>query len=170
MNYQTVIGFYIDSHDGLSVNQVVDKIQKLSSYLISRHDFWNWGIKDSRKLDSEDSIKLHDENHWITDINQFKNSFDNFIEYIKNNGVDDDDGCCIVSESSPRYETSGIDIENGDIEFDHSFEIDRNVFNIYLNTEALFASEITSLQSANLGLGIYCEMNDIDNDYFEFKI
>ena len=39
---------------------------------------------------------------------------------------------------------------------------------IYLNTEDWYASELEKLP--NLGLDLSCEMNDIDGDFYEFKI
>jgi hypothetical protein len=168
MNHQTVIGFYIDSHDGLSTSQIVDKIQNLSSYLISHHESRKWGIKDPEESWCEDTTALEEDNPWITDVNEFKSAFHRYIQYIKTNGIDDEDGCCFVKESSSRYEPYDVDIEEGDFEFEHSFEIDENRFCIYVNTESLFASEFEHLPSANLGIS--CDMNDIDYDYFEFRV
>ena len=168
MDLQTVVGFYIDSHDGLSTKKVIDKIQKLSDHLISIHERYKWGIKDPGKSGSEDIADQDEENPWITNVNDCKKAFDDFIQYIKNNGLDDEDGCCIVSNSSSRYEAQDVDIEEGDIEFERSFEINENRFCIYINIDILYSSEIVGFPSANLD--IFCDMNDIDNDYYEFRV
>ncbi|WP_395770889.1 hypothetical protein [Arenimonas sp.] len=168
MDLQTVVGFYIDSHDGLSTKQVVDKVQKLSNHLISIHELYQWGIKDLPKQSTEDLSDQEDDEFWITDVNKSKEAFDDFIKYIETNGFDDEDGCCIVTDSSNRYKSQEIDIEEGNIEFVRSFEIDENRFCIYINIEVLYASEIEKIPSA--GLDIFCDMNDVDNDYFEFRV
>jgi hypothetical protein len=168
MDLQTVVGFYIDSHDGLSTKMVVDKLQKLSDHLINIHDFYKWGLKDQKDIIPENTEDQDEDNPWIASVSECKNAFDDYILYIKTNGRDDEDGCCIISDSSPRYEPQGIDIEEGDFDFERSFEIDENRFCIYINIEVLFASELENLPSADLGIS--CDMNDIDNDYFEFKV
>jgi len=164
---KTAIGFYITSDAGLTTNEMVEKIHGLRDYLVGLHGTFKWHIKDLKQPDAHcKSVDL--DNEWITDVSGFIEAFNDFAEYIRNNG-EDEDSFCVVTDPSKRYERSeDIDIEEGAFDFDRSFDIDLYQFRILVGTDALYASEIGLLPSA--GLDIQCDMNDIDGDYFEFYI
>jgi len=162
MLYQTVIHFYLDSHSGLSKEQVAEKILSLSEYLLKLYVTYEWGIKDPK-----DAAML-ELDLWTTDVDGLRESFNDFSAYIKNHGSDDENGCCIVSDSSPRYQPNGVNVKNGDIRFDSSFVIDKNNFHIYVNTDKFYAADFKRLPSSDLGFS--CEMSGFYDDYFTFKV
>jgi hypothetical protein len=168
MLYQTVIGFYIDSHNGkLSTEMLIEKIHKLSNHLASLYPTYQWGIKDPKISPPKDLSELLSYDRWILDLTSIKQSFNDYADYIKKNSFEVE-GCSSVSDPSFRYMPQDIDIESADFRFDRSFIIDEHLFTIYINTEALYASEIIYLSSANLGIA--SDMNDVDGHYYEFKV
>jgi hypothetical protein len=72
-------------------------------------------------------------------------------------------------EASKDYLTDEfLGIEEGDLEFDNSFNLSNEFFMLYLGTDIWLADEEEELP--DLGLGLIGEMNDYQEEYFDFQV
>ena len=153
MEFKTTIGFFVNYlNDG---NDAVDKLNKLKDYLIERFDHYHFkGLHQGVELKDKNDLEL---------------ALTNFLNYVETYMVYDYKEDCYTL--NPRdYHGNSIDLEDGEIEFESSFiihEDGENIF-IYLNTEDWYSSELERLPFGNIGIS--CEMNDIDGDWYEFEI
>jgi len=153
MEFKTTIGFTVNYlYDG---NDAVEKLGKLKNYISERYKMYHFnGLFQGVEFKDKNELEL---------------AFSNFIDYVETYMVWNHNEDCYTL--NPRdYHGNSIDLEDGEIEFESSFIIHadgENIF-IYLNTEDWYSSELERLPNGNIGIS--CEMNDIDGDWYEFEI
>ena len=92
------------------------------------------------------------------------------MAFIRSAAVDEY-GVAVMEETPDRYKREEeVDLEDGEIHFTRSFATDGFEWFVYINTEGLYASEFERLSLGEPKLGINCDMNDVDGDYYEFEV
>lgn len=153
MEFKTTIGICLNIVINDRHYDIIEKLEKVKGFIVEKKSRYNFkAIGNGRVL--EVGIGLEEE-------------FTKFIGYIDNSLIWSSKENRYLLDSGD-YKSQLIDLEEGEIEFMGSFIIDDETIMIYLNTEDWYASELEKLP--NLGLDLSCEMNDIDGDFYEFKI
>jgi hypothetical protein len=153
MEFKTTIGICLNIVINDRHYDIIEKLEKVKGFIVEKKSRYNFkAIGNGRVL--EVGIGLEEE-------------FTKFIGYIDNSLIWSSKENRYLLDSGD-YKSQLIDLEEGEIEFMESFIIDDETIMIYLNTEDWYASELEKLP--NLGLDLSCEMNDIDGDFYEFKI
>ena len=153
MDYKTTIGIGINILVNDNHYDIIDKLTKIKNFVVEKQSRYNF------------KILLEGKTYVVG--NGLEVMFQNFIDYIDNSLVWSGKEERYLIDSGV-YNQNLIDLEDGEIAFKSSFVIDDETIMIYLNTEDWYSSELEKLP--NLGLDLTCEMNDVDGDYFEFKI
>lgn len=169
MDYKTVVGFYLNSFDHSSDEAAV-RLEELEKRLVKTWNLYQWGFKVA-------------DGDFICDAARFADAISKMAKVLRTIETTED-GAWVITDLPAQYEeppevrvngftTHAIDIEEGRFNFANSFVIHDEGAKIYLNTEQFYSSEIGSGLGAVLGssaLGISCDMNDVDGDYFEFEV
>jgi hypothetical protein len=132
---------------------IIEKLEKVKEFVVEKKSRYNFKALVKGKV--------------LEVGNGLEDEFSKFISYVDNSLVWSSQDERYILESG-EYDNEIIDLEDGVIKFSESFIIDDENVMIYLNTEDWYASELEKLP--NLGLDLSCEMNDVDGDFYEFKI
>ncbi len=151
MEFKTVVAIYLDVVSEQDRNIIVDKLNQLKNYIVETKSLYNFQVLRDGKV-----FKVG---------NGLEEQFQKFIDHVDKNLIWETD--CFTVEAG-EFEGNTIDLEEGEYEFETSFIITPESIYIYLNTEDWYSSELEKLQNKNIGLR--CEMNDIDGDYYFFDI
>lgn len=152
MEFKTTISFsvcWVDERKEVTLT----KIKALKTYILKTHSTYKFiAYQDSNVLSS---------------LEELESIFDKFINYIDLNLNTNSNG---ENDINPGiFEASLIDLEDdGDVEYSSSFNISDEYIYIYLTTLDWYSSELEKLPNENIGIS--CEMNDWDGDYYYFNI
>uniref|UniRef100_UPI0040483A04 hypothetical protein n=1 Tax=Algoriphagus sp. TaxID=1872435 RepID=UPI0040483A04 len=153
MEFKTTIGICLNIVINDRHYDIIEKLEKVKGFIVEKKSRYNFkAIGNGRVLEVGNGLE---------------EEFTKFIGYIDNSLIWSSKENRYLLDSGD-YKSQLIDLEEGEIEFMGSFIIDDETIMIYLNTEDWYASELEKLP--NLGLDLSCEMNDIDGDFYEFKI
>lgn len=160
MEHQTTVAIHIPLDDGQDKSYVLAILAKINDYVSSQGKTYDFQIINEGKL------------FQIAELPKELSSFSKFVDTHFSMNNDDE---LIATELGGYGAEDGslIDLESGDIEFERSFNIEHfeeyvAKIVLFLNIPGFYSSEIEQL--TNIGLGIFCDMNDIDGDYYEFEI
>ena len=179
IEHQTTIAIYSDD-ESCDKNSIIKQLKTI------RDGYF--GEKNNHYI----SCKVG--NQWVNDcylpddIDNVKKEFDRFINFIDEYGYDKDDEYCVYDSEKEGYFDAGkdyltptenrIDVEDGDLEFENSFQLwidhkegekeQSGDFVLYFGTDQWYADEEEEL--SDLGLGLAGDMNDTEGEYFEFGI
>lgn len=151
MEYKTTIAFSIDWADLNNIPEIVNKISVLAEYIIDNYTTYQFIAFQNEEVCSTSE--------------EIKNKFDDFIGYLKTNFFLNEN---YLEVSPGPYSSEKIDLEEGEIEFSKTFNINETSIDIYLGILSWYSSELEKLPYG--GLGISCEMNDSDGYYYWFDI
>jgi len=169
MDLKTVVSFFVPAWE-MTPHDAAEKILALSHRLKESWSLYKWGCR----IDGDD---------WITDEARLMGALQQFAQVVRSI-KEDPDGGWLVEEIPDQhlpepvitdrgFALPKIDLEENRIDFSRSFIVDNEGVTIFLNTEQFYSSEIgTGLGKVicETPLGISCNMNDVDGDYFEFEI
>jgi|UniRef100_UPI0040485E1F hypothetical protein len=152
MEFKTTVSFSI-CWDGEEISDILKKLKALKSYVIKYYENYHF-------------IAYQDENVFSS-VEELDLIFEKFIQYVELNLKHNSDG---ELELDPgKFEPNLIDLEDdGDVEYTNSFNINYDYIYIYLTTLDWYSSELERLIPENMGIS--CEMNDYDGDYYYFDI
>uniref|UniRef100_UPI0040471990 hypothetical protein n=1 Tax=Algoriphagus sp. TaxID=1872435 RepID=UPI0040471990 len=153
MEFKTTIGICLNIVINDRHYDIIEKLEKVKGFIVEKKSRYNFKAIGNGRV-----LKVG---------NGLEEEFTKFIGHIDNSLIWSGKENRYLLESG-EYKSQLIDLEEGEIEFMESFIIDDETIMIYLNTEDWYASELEKLP--NLGLDLSCEMNDIDGDFYEFKI
>jgi hypothetical protein len=153
MEYQTTLRFGIAFYD-ISKTELIQKIDNLQSFIKEKNSVFEFQFLENGEIIVG------------ADVDSLFEKF----KYFLNSNVEISEEEIKITESEEYLSVQATDLEMGEYEFSKSFIIDYENYNIsiFVNTNALFSSEIGKFDSRDFG--IYVEMNDYLGDYREFDI
>jgi restriction endonuclease S subunit len=160
MDHKTVISVLICFSDtigepnSIEHKSAIEKLKKLKQLIIDKDQVYSFEIFHNGSV--------------YTVNGGLEEQFDQFIHHIQN-GVTFDDELGEYVLSPGDYANERVDMEEGEIFFEDSFVINESATVVYVNTQAWYSSELERL-TYNEVIGLDCEMNDIDGDFYEFSI
>ena len=152
MEFKTTVSFSI-SWGYEEISDTLKKLKALNDYVIQYHENYHFiAYQDDKVLSS---------------IEELDSIFKNFIQYVELNLKKNLDG---ELELDPgMFKPYLIDLEDDEeVEYTNSFNISYESIYIYLTTLDWYSSELERLIPGNIGIS--CEMNDYDGDYYYFDI
>jgi len=152
MEFKTTISFSICwAYE--DIDDTLKKLQALKAYILKKYEIYHFVAYQDGSV--------------ISGLEELESIFDKFIQHVKLNLKQNSEGELELDPGT--FEPNLIDLEDdGDVEYDSSFNINEEYIYIYLTTLDWYSSELERLPSESIGIS--CEMNDYDGDYYYFDI
>lgn len=152
MEFKTTVSFSI-CWGYEKISDTLKKLKALKAYVIKYYENYHF-------------IAYQDENV-LSSVEELDSIFEKFIQYVELNIKMNSEG--EIELDPGMFEANLIDLEDdGDVEYTNSFNINYEYLYIYLTTLDWYSSELERLIPENIGIS--CEMNDWDGDYYYFDI
>lgn len=152
MEFKTTISFSICwAYE--NIDDTLNKLRDLKTYIKEKHSLYKFIVYQDKNV--------------LSSVEELDSIFDKFIQYVKLNLKHNSEG---ELELDPgMFEPNLIDLEDDEeVEYTSSFNISEEYIYIYLTTLDWYSSELERLPNENIGIS--CEMNDYDGDYYYFDI